>query len=256
MASALRFVGRKAGVGFIGVVSSAGISYVAIKSDEGTSRSFQFWSKAFPIYIHYRSYQLLNRDLGILGDQQAEVYYSTLHDMYTDKVRNLVYGMRGFYLKNAQLLSTQDDFLPSAYMKWVKDTQDNVPSEFKGSEAKEYVRQKLKEECNLDFDDVFSSWDDKPLGVASIGEVHKATLKSNGKAVAVKLLCPGIEKRFRADIKTMKSFCQLAMPQHVPAFDEIEKQFCTEFDYREEAKNLSTIRQVQYPHASGSLLDT
>jgi len=36
------------------------------------------------------------------------------------------------------------------------------------------------------------------------------------------------------------------MPQHVPAFDEIEKQFCSEFDYREEAKNLSKIRQVNF----------
>lgn len=191
MASFLRFVGQKAGIGLIGVVGSAGIGYYAIKSDEGTSRSLKFWSKAFPIFIHYRTYQLLNRDLGILGDEQADVYYGMLHELYTDQVRDLVYDMRGFYLKNAQLLSTQDDFLPAAYMKWVKDTQDNVPSEFQGSQAQEYVRQKMKEESNLDFDEVFSSWDDKPLGVASIGEVHKAVLKSSGKAVAVKLLCPG-----------------------------------------------------------------
>jgi aarF domain-containing kinase len=37
-------------------------------------------------------------------------------------------------------------------------------------------------------------------------------------------------------------FCQLAMPQHVPAFDEIEKQFLTEFDYTKEAENLERAR--------------
>jgi predicted unusual protein kinase regulating ubiquinone biosynthesis (AarF/ABC1/UbiB family) len=52
-------------------------------------------------------------------------------------------------------------------------------------------------------------------------------LRKTGQAVAVKLLVPGIEERFRSDIKTFKRFCELAMPQHVSAFAEIEKQFLT-----------------------------
>ncbi len=52
-------------------------------------------------------------------------------------------------------------------------------------------------------------------------------LRANHKPVAVKFLCPGIEEKFRADIHTLKLFAQLAMPQHVSAFDEIEKQFLT-----------------------------
>jgi len=31
--------------------------------------------------------------------------------------------MRGFYFKNAQLLSTRDDFLPAQYLQWMKETQ-------------------------------------------------------------------------------------------------------------------------------------
>ena len=54
-------------------------------------------------------------------------------------------------------------------MKWVKDTQDKVPSEFGKGEAKEYLRNKLKEELGLNFDDVFSDFEETPLGVASIG---------------------------------------------------------------------------------------
>jgi predicted unusual protein kinase regulating ubiquinone biosynthesis (AarF/ABC1/UbiB family) len=50
-------------------------------------------------------------------------------------MRDLTYEMRGFYLKQAQLMSIQDDFVPKAYMRWVKDTQGNVPSEFKGTIA-------------------------------------------------------------------------------------------------------------------------
>ena len=53
----------------------------------------------------------------------------------------------------------------------MKDTQDNVPSDFRSnSEAKEYARRMLREELSVDFDDIFSSWEDDPIGVASIGK--------------------------------------------------------------------------------------
>lgn len=66
----------------------------------------------------------------------------------------------------------KDDFVPKAYMKWLKDTQDNVPSDFtSNAAAKEYCRLKLREELAVDFDDIFSSWEDEPIGVASIGNI-------------------------------------------------------------------------------------
>lgn len=182
-------------------VGACGTYYIADDlTKEGFERSVKFWSKSFPIYLHYRMYQLLNRDLRLISDDYALQQYDKLHEKYSDVVKDIVYGMRGFYLKNAQMLSTQDDFIPPAYMKWVKDTQDNVPTEFIGREAaRNYVKLKLREEMKLEFDDVFSYWDDEPLGIASIGQVHKARLKENGKLVAVKILVPGIENKFRWD---------------------------------------------------------
>jgi aarF domain-containing kinase len=239
----------KSGLKLTGVAlgGAAGFAAYKINTDEGANRSWQFWKQVFPIFAHYRYYQLLNRDLGIMSDAEADKHFNELHDKYSNRIRDITYTMRGFYLKQAQLLSTQDDFIPPAYMTWVKDTQDNVPSEFKEGEAKEFCRSMLKKELNLDFDQVFSEWDEKPLGVASIGQVHKAKLRSSGNTVAVKLLIPGMEPKFRCDIRTMKAFCQLAMPQHVSAFNEIEKQFCTEFDYVEEAKNLKEIYDLIMP---------
>ena len=201
-----------------------------------------FWCNVLPVYLQYRFVQFLEKDTGIISNENANQKYDALHNRHTDFIKDLVYRMRGFYLKQAQLMSTQDDFVPPQYMKWCKDTQDNVPSEFKGSEAREYTAQMMKEEMGLNFDDVFESWDDNPLGVASIGEVHKAVLKGSKEVVAVKILVPGIEVKFRSDIRTLKAFCQLAMPQHVTAFDEIEKQFLTEFDYTAEAKSLEVVR--------------
>jgi aarF domain-containing kinase len=94
---------------------------------------------------------------------------------------------------------------------------------------------------------VFERWDDIPIGVASIGQVHKAILRKNHEEVAVKILVPGIEQRFRSDIATLRAFCQLAMPQHVSGFSEIEKQFLTEFNYIAEADNLNRVRANVLP---------
>ena len=69
------------------------------------------------------------------------------------------------------------------------------------------------------------------MGAASIGQVHRATLKPSGRRVVVKVQYPGIEQKFRSDLTTTLHFCQLAMPQHVRPMREIEKQFVTEFDY-------------------------
>jgi len=145
-------------------------------------------------------------------------------------------------------MSAQDDFVPGAYMTWLKDTQDNVPSEFADyNEAKSYVSHILKSELGKEFDDVFEEFDPEPIGVASIGQVHRAVLRESHQEVAVKVQLPNMERRFRADIATLRMFCKLATPQFLPTFNEIEKQFCTEFDYRGEAENLNRVRSCVLP---------
>ena len=149
------------------VIAAAGGGYM-LATDEGSRRSLVFWSNIFPIYLHYRGIQLLNRDLGVISDSYADRLYADCNERYTYRVRDITYSMRGFYLKQAQLLSTRDEFVPKEYMRWVKDTQDNVPSELKPGEARRYVAKLLKEELNLDFDDVFEDWEDDALGIGTL----------------------------------------------------------------------------------------
>jgi aarF domain-containing kinase len=201
------------------------------------------------VYLEYRAVQFRNKDLGLRGydvpkwtglvldDDAADEKYAKLHDKHALPIRDLVLKMRGFYFKNAQLLSTRDDFVPSAYLQWCKQTQDAAPCEMAVGEAKEIVTEALRNKLGDEFtkfEDVFVSWDETPIGVASIGTVHAATLstKYGGADVVIKVQAPGIERRFRADIKTCIDFCKLAMPQHAPPLREIEKQFLTEFDYQ------------------------
>jgi len=72
---------------------------ILLSNDEGSRRSGYFWVNVFPIYLHYRSIQLVNRDLKIMSDERADKIYDDLHNRYTDRVKELTYELRGFYLK-------------------------------------------------------------------------------------------------------------------------------------------------------------
>lgn len=160
----------------LGVSGYSTYKYQLKSGEEGIKRSLQFWSGIFPIYVKYRTVQLLQRDLDWISKVEAEKMYNDLHEKHAGDVKDLTYKLRGFYLKQAQIMSTQDDFVPKQYMVWVKDTQDNVPASLEGTEAREYARAVLKKELNKDFDEVFSNWEDRPIGAASIGQVHKVTI--------------------------------------------------------------------------------
>ena len=49
-----------------------------------------------------------------------------------------------------------------------------MPSQFTNAEAKAYVAKLCDEELSLNFDNLFQSWEESPLGVASIGQVSSA----------------------------------------------------------------------------------
>jgi aarF domain-containing kinase len=51
--------------------------------------------------------------------------------------------------------------------------------------------------------DLFSRFDEKPVAAASIGQVHAAVLKSNGKKVAVKVQYPGVAKSIDSDLNNL-----------------------------------------------------
>ena len=231
-------MGRKAKIalGGLGAITTGTVALGHI--DEGVGRSQTFWARAFPMFLQYRWVQFLNRDMKWIADDDAAARYEALHEKLAPRTKDLCCEMRGFYLKNAQMMATREDFFPHQYLEWMRETEDMAPTPFAAGDAEKIVEAELGQKI----EDVFSFFDPVPAGVASIGQVHRAVLKDSGKEVAVKVQHWGAEELFRGDIRTQKKFCSWFMPQHVPAFDEIEAQFLTEFNYVEEAKNLDLIK--------------
>ncbi len=98
------------------------------------------------------------------------------------------------YIKFGQILSTRPDIVGEDLALQLKYLQDKLPP-FPTDVAKAMVAEELR----LPLDEVFSSFSE-PVAAASIAQVHRATLISNGQDVAVKVLRPGIERAFRRDI--------------------------------------------------------
>ncbi|KAK6439159.1 hypothetical protein LTR95_004631 [Oleoguttula sp. CCFEE 5521] len=107
--------------------------------------------------------------------------------------------MRGAALKLGQMISFQDSkVLPptiNAVLQRVQDSADYMPS----SQRDEVLTRNLGDNWRA----LFSDFSEKPFAAASIGQVHKATLASNGKPVAVKIQYPGVRDSIDSDLNNI-----------------------------------------------------
>ena len=99
------------------------------------------------------------------------------------------------YIKLGQILSTRPDMIPPNYVTELEHLQDNVPPM-----SYEDVERTIEEELGARINKLFESFDEKPLGSASLGQVHAAKLR-DGRDVVVKIQRPGIRETLTDDIE-------------------------------------------------------
>ncbi len=97
------------------------------------------------------------------------------------------------YIKLGQFLATRPDLVGPKRAFELKALQDRLPP-FGMDEARAIIRANL----GADVETLFSEFG-PPVAAASIAQVHRAKTP-DGRDMAVKILRPGIEKRFAADL--------------------------------------------------------
>lgn len=110
--------------------------------------------------------------------------------------RELAAELGGFLIKLGQVLSTRVDLLPREVTGELAQLQDEVaPVPFPA------VRAALAAELG-DPDALFASFEEEPLGSASLAQAHRATLP-DGSTVVVKVLRPEIETVVATDLEAV-----------------------------------------------------
>lgn len=98
------------------------------------------------------------------------------------------------FIKLGQALSTRSDLLGEEITADLSELQDRL-APFSAAEA----RATIEAELDQSMDDLFLEFDDTPVAAASIAQVHFAVTHDE-REVAVKILRPGIEAAFDADV--------------------------------------------------------
>jgi ubiquinone biosynthesis protein len=107
------------------------------------------------------------------------------------------------FVKFGQVLSTRSDILPEDVLSELQKLQDTAKPMPAG-----VAQGIIERELGAPVDEVFASFDPVPLGSASIGQVHKAVLRT-GETVVVKVQRPEAPGRVAGDLELMRDFAAL-----------------------------------------------
>ncbi|MFN2572668.1 MAG: ABC1 kinase family protein [Gemmatimonadales bacterium] len=147
------------------------------------------------------------------------------------------------FIKLGQLLSTRPDLLPPPYIEALSRLQDRVtPFSY------EEVEQIITEELGVRISKAFGEFSTEPLAAASLGQVHRATLR-DGREVVVKVQRPNIREQLIEDLAALAEIAavldrrtKVGKRYHFSGMvEEFHKTLLAELDYRREAGNLTTL---------------
>ncbi|HWJ63417.1 MAG TPA: AarF/UbiB family protein [Acidimicrobiales bacterium] len=154
-------------------------------------------------------------------------------------IQELVKAGGPTYIKLGQFIATAQGLLPDEWVEafgWCRDTATPLPPGL--------AEQTFEERFEVPLEAVFSAFDPEPLGSASIGQVHAATLH-DGTEVVVKVRRPGLREQFERDLRSMalaaaaaERASKSARVANLTGFVELFAQMVLEeIDFRFEALN-------------------
>ncbi|XP_057814271.2 protein ACTIVITY OF BC1 COMPLEX KINASE 1, chloroplastic [Cryptomeria japonica] len=157
------------------------------------------------------------------------------------QLRSLLCDLGPSFIKAGQVLANRPDIIREDYMNELCILQDDVPA-FPNQEAFQII----EEDLGAPLERIFSKISSQTIAAASLGQVYRATLRSSGEEVAIKVLRPGIEPIIYKDLflfRTLASFLNGISLQKLGCnaeliVDEFGEKLLEELDYTLEARNI------------------
>lgn len=148
------------------------------------------------------------------------------------------------FIKFGQILSTRADMLPMDYIKELEKLQDGVEAIDFG-----YIEKIIEESYGKPKEEIFKYVAEKPLGSASIAQVHRAILKT-GEEIVLKIKKPGIDHIIELDTAILYNIAMI-IEKRIPELEyynpvKIVNEFATtikrELDFTREGRNNDIVR--------------
>lgn len=190
-----------------------------------------------------RVWQILSSSSSFLFTVLGDAITGQLKDLEVKRaaeLRNTIVSLGPFFIKLGQALSIRPDILSPRAMVELQQLCDKVPS-FNSKLAMKTI----EEELGKPIDVLFSKITDEPVAAASLGQVYRATLRSNGEEVAVKVQRPFVLETVSLDLYLVRKLGIFARNfpsisnrlDIVSLLDEFAGNFYQELDYNLECLN-------------------
>jgi predicted unusual protein kinase regulating ubiquinone biosynthesis (AarF/ABC1/UbiB family) len=167
------------------------------------------------------------------------------HRRQAQKLVNTTIGLGPTFIKIGQSLSTRVDFFPPIYTEALSQLQDRVPA-FSDLEAIGIIEAELGASIST----LFAQFDQIPIAAASLGQVHRAKLRT-GAEVVIKVQRPGLRRLFELDFHVIEKLLwwidRLLPQKRSIELRAIYQEFFTllfqEIDYNNEGQNADRFRR-------------
>ena len=171
--------------------------------------------------------------------------YDIFHGLTPEGLRRMLEELGPTFVKAGQILSMRSEILPESFTRELSKLRTSVePMD------RDTMISALRAEYDQPLEDIFDAIDDRPLGSASVAQVHKARLIS-GELVAVKVQRPHVQEIMAQDISIIRSLARYASrfmgdEQFIDlqsVVDELWQSFREETDFLVEARSLEEFRR-------------
>lgn len=179
----------------------------------------------------------------LLAGSEDPVSRGQLNHRIGQEVARTLSDMKGPLMKVGQIFAQVKDLLPievSEALGQLRQYANPIESEI--------ICEQITKSLGAPPEEVFASFDLTPYRAASLGQVHKATLKT-GESVVVKVQYPEVARDCESDLSHLKTLFRLLPLMGVDktslelVFLEIEEVIRRELDYVAEVRAINEFRE-------------
>lgn len=234
----------------LGIVTGAtaigGVTYTAANNDWNVSSVglFRFGRTALTVASIAADYKISTRGLDGIDEDEQRKQWSTIHTRAANKLLKLCCANGGVFIKVGQHIGALDYVVPPEYCDTLKVLHNRAPKS-----SLDEVKRVIKEEFGKPLEEIYSEFDENPLGTASLAQVHKAVLRETGETVAVKVQHPYVKKHSLVDMTTMDLLVKF-VAKVFPDFsfmwlaEEMKINLPLELDFEVEGKNAERVSRL------------